>query len=237
MPALGFQQSYYEDSFKNAAHVGAYVSDQALFSTVLAHLAKPQAKPSYTMLITMENHGPWSTKAIALPHILDNRALPKGLSPEGAEQLSYYLSHLVNGDGALGDFAARLMARPRWTVLLFYGDHLPSLNTAFGDIGFDNGKTYADQRTHYMLISNRLLQPRKLDLSAYELPALLFDTVGLPEDGHLAFVGTILQLESGGSSARASHYEEISINTARDEVRCKEKIQLDGSCREKSAVQ
>ena len=237
MPALGFQQSYYEDSFKNAAHAGVYVSDQALFSTVLAHLAKPQANPSYTMLITMENHGPWSTKAIALPHILDHHALPKGLSPDGAEQLTYYLSHLMNGDLALGDFAARLMARPRWTVLLFYGDHLPSLNTAFEDIGFDNGKSYADQRTRYMLISNRPLQTRKLDLSAYELPGLLFDTIGLPADGYLAFDGAIRQAELGNSTARASFYEQISVNAAREEVRCKEKIRLDGSCRKKPAAQ
>ncbi|HEV7122509.1 MAG TPA: LTA synthase family protein [Rhodanobacter sp.] len=237
MPALGFQHSYYEDFFKNAARAGVYVSDQASFDTVLAHLAKPQAKPSYTMLITMENHGPWSLKAKALPHILDDRPLPKGLSPNGAEQLTYYLSHLVNGDMALGDFAAQLMARPRWTVLVFYGDHLPSLNAAFEDIGFDDGKTYADQRTHYMLISNRPLQPRKLDLSAYELPGLLFDTIGLPKDGYLAFDGAMSQAESGDSSERASHYEQVSINAARHEVRCKEKIQLDGSCRKKSAVQ
>lgn len=236
MPALGFQHSYYGDSFKNAARAGVYISDQALFDTVLAHLAKQQANPSYTMLITMENHGPWSLKAMALPHILDNHPLPKGLSPNGSEQLTYYLSHLVNGDVALRDFATRLMARPHWTVLLFYGDHLPSLNTAFGDIGFDDGKTYADQRTHYMLVSNRPLLPRKLDLSAYELPGLLFDTIGLPEDGYLAFDGAVREAESADSPARASHYEQVSINAARDEVRCKKKIQLDGSCDKKSAV-
>lgn len=230
MPALGFQHSYYEDSFRKAAHAGVYVSDHALFDTVLAHLAKPQANPSYTMLITMENHGPWSLKAKVLPHILDNHPLPKGLSPEGAEQLTYYLSHLVNGDVALGDFAVRLMARPRWTVLLFYGDHLPSLNTAFEDIGFDDGKNYAFQRTDYMLISNRPLTPQKLDLSAYELPGLLFDTIGLPEDGYLAFDGAVRKAASNDSPTRDPHYGQVFFNAARSEVRCKKKIQLNGSC-------
>jgi phosphoglycerol transferase MdoB-like AlkP superfamily enzyme len=230
MPQLGFQNSHYEKDFANAAHAGFYVSDQALFDVVLAHLQKEDSRPSYTMLITMENHGPWGNDVTALPHALDGRALPEGLSVQGRRELTYYLSHLVNGDAALGDFAQRLLARPRWTILLFYGDHLPSLNYAFRDLHFDNGLNHTEQQTRYMLVSNRPLQPRQLDANAYELPGLLFDTIGLPDDGYLAFDGAIRDAESADAASRRPDYGQVSLNAARMEVRCRHELTLQGTC-------
>lgn len=230
MPKLGFEQSHYEKDFAGAARAGVYVSDQALFNFVLAHLDHETDNPSYSLLITMENHGPWSNDPVGVEHALDNHPLPAGLSADGRRQLIYYASHLVNGDAALGDFSQRLLARPRWTILLFYGDHLPSLNSAFADLGFDDGKTYADEHTHYMLISNRPLKPRKLNLNAYELPGLLFDSIGLPEDGYLAFDGVLRQVEAKALPQEVPGYDQMFFNAARIEVRCKRKLSLSGKC-------
>jgi phosphoglycerol transferase MdoB-like AlkP superfamily enzyme len=230
MPQLGFQNSHYQEDFAKAAHAGLYVSDQALFDHVLEHLQKEDARPSYTMLITMENHGPWGHDVVALPHALDGKTLPAGLSAKGSQQLTYYLAHLVNGDAALGDFAQRLLARPRWTILLFYGDHLPSLDAAFTDIGFDNGLDHSHQHTRYMLVSNRPLPSRQLDLNAYELPGLLFDTIGLPDDGYLAFDGATRQTESASAASQKPNYDQVFINAARMEVRCREALTLQGAC-------
>jgi phosphoglycerol transferase MdoB-like AlkP superfamily enzyme len=230
MPELGFQRSYYEKDFAKAARAGLYISDQALFSFVLAQLDKEHDAPSYTMLITMENHGPWKRDAVDLPHALDGRSLPTGLSAKGTREMAYYLAHLVNGDAALGDFARDLMARPRWTVMLFYGDHLPSLDDAFKDTGFDDSEGFSAQRTRYMLISNRPIKPRELDLSAYELPGLLFDTLGLPGDGYLAFDGAIREAAAQAQPEQGAHYGQVSFNAARMEVRCRQKLSLAGTC-------
>lgn len=230
MPQLGFEHSHYEKDFVRAAHAGPYVSDQALFDVVLDHLQKEDGRPSYTMLITMENHGPWGNDVKALPHALDGQMLPDGLSPQGSQELTYYLAHLVNGDAALGNFAQRLLARPRWTILLFYGDHLPSLDHAFNDIGFDDGLDYSQQHTRYMLVSNRPLQPRQLDVNAYELPGLLFDTIGLSDDGYLAFDGAIRDAESSDAASQRPNYGQVSLNAARMEVRCRHALTLQGEC-------
>lgn len=231
MPELGFEHSYYQQAFAGAAHAGAYVSDRALFDFVLAHLQEEAAAPSYSLVITMENHGPWDNDPVGVEHVLDGRPLPAGLSAKARKQFVYYASHLVNGDAALGDFVQRLMARPRWTVLLFYGDHLPSLDTTFNELGFDDGKTYADEHTHYMLISNRPLAPHELNISAYELPGLLFDTIGLPTDGYLAFDGAIRQAETQAPASEGPHFGQIFINAARMEVRCEQKLDRNGKCR------
>lgn len=230
MPQLGFQHTHYLSAFAGAEHAGAYVSDRALFDYVLAHLDDAGKGPHYAMAITMENHGPWDSDPGTLANVLDGRPLPKGLSAAGLQEMTYYVSHLVNGDAALGDFAERLLARPRWTVLLFYGDHLPALPHAFADLHFDDGDSETDEHTRYMLLSNRPLAPRQLDLSAYELPALLFDTIGLPEDGFLAIESAVRRAWVQDNYQHGAEYGQVEFNGARLEVSCRHKLDAAGRC-------
>lgn len=231
MPELGFQHTYYLSSFAGAERSGEYVSDHALFDYVLAHLDDVGKGPHYAMVITMENHGPWDSDPGVLANVLDKRSLPKGLSPEGAMEMTYYLSHLVNGDAALGEFAKRLLARPRRTVLVFYGDHLPSLSHAFTDLHFDNDGTATDQHTRYMLISNRATPPHSLNISSYELPSLLFDTIGLPEDGFLAFESIIRpHWKNPSASAYDNKSVQVEVNGAQLEVACRRILDATGYC-------
>lgn len=229
MPMLGFQHIYFEKSFGHATRAGKYISDHALFDFVLSHLGQYGNNPFFVMAITMENHGPWDGDPGSLSHLLDGKPLPPGLSEKGSQQMRYYLSHLVNGDAALGEFAQRLMARKRWTILVFYGDHLPALDQAFRDLGFDNSKGYGSQKTDYMLLSNRPLTPRKLNIASYELPGLLFDVAGLPEDGYLAF-DSVGRYADGHRSPGDPDVGQVLYNAARLEVRCRRKITLEGTC-------
>jgi phosphoglycerol transferase MdoB-like AlkP superfamily enzyme len=231
MPLLGFQRSYYEKDFKGAERAGFYISDHALFDFVLDHLDDGGSGPKYSMIITMENHGPWMHDAGSLADVLKGKSLPPGMSADAKEEMTYYLSHLVNGDQALGDFAKRLLARPRWTVLLFYGDHLPALPHAFSEVAFDDGEASTAQHTRYMLISNRPLQPQTLNLNAYDLPGLLFDTVGLPEDGYLAMSSVIRQAWQRDHFDNGPSYGQVSFNAARLEVSCRRRITLNGKCK------
>ncbi|MDO1527640.1 LTA synthase family protein [Fulvimonas sp. R45] len=230
MPELGFQHAYYLRSFAGAAHAGEFVSDHALFDHVLAHLDDAGRGPHYAMVITMENHGPWDSDPGTLANVLGAHPLPRGLSAAGTEELTYYLTHLVNGDDALKDFAERLLARPRWTVLLFYGDHLPALPHAFADLGFDDNGTNVTQHTRYLLVSNRPLTPRKLNLSAYELPALLFDTIGFPEDGYLSLDSVVRQVWAEDHYRHGADYGQIQFNAAQLEVACRHKLDAAGKC-------
>lgn len=230
MPELGFEKSFYLKDFPDAKYAGLFVSDEALFDSVLSRLAKEGPGPTYTMAITMENHGPWTRPVTGIDAVVDNQALPQKLSAAGKMEMTYYLSHLANGDRALRDFASKLMARPRWTVLLFYGDHLPALDNAFHDLGFDNGDLIALQRTRYMIISNRPLKARTLDLNAYDLPGLLFDTLDLPEDGYLAFDSVLRDAAERDDHSQLSHYGALSFDAARMEISCKRKLSMTATC-------
>lgn len=231
MPQLGFEHQHFVQDFAGAQHAGAYVSDHALFDYVLAHLDANSHQPQYAMVITMENHGPWDKDPGALAKVLDGHSLPSGLSAAGTRELTYYLSHLVNGDQALGDFAKQLLARPHWTILVFYGDHLPALPHAFADLGFDDGKGDTEEHTRYLLISNRPLTPQHADLDSYDLPGLLFDVAGLPEDGYLAIASTIRQAWANAHYEHGPHFGQIQFNAAVLEVSCGHKLSATGKCK------
>jgi phosphoglycerol transferase MdoB-like AlkP superfamily enzyme len=233
MPALGFQRMYFEDAFKDAPRAGLFVSDQSLFDAVLAHLDDSSSSPSYTMIITMENHGPWNRDPGQLANLLKTNPLPGGLSEEGTEQMTYYASHLINGDTALADFATKLLARKRWTIFLFYGDHLPALDAAYQDLGFDDNRAAYQEHTRYMVLSNRPFdshQRRQLDLSAYDLPGLLFDIAGLPEDGYLALASSIRFASTHDVVANVDSYRNVQFNAARLEVTCGKKLNSTEVC-------
>jgi hypothetical protein len=230
MPLLGFRHTDYEESFKGAAHAGYYVGDQALFDHVLGVLEQHTDKPQFVMAITMENHGPWGGDVGDFGKILHDKPLPQGLSESARLELTHYLSHLVNGDRALGEFAARLLARPRWTVLLFYGDHLPSLHHAFEEVGFDDGQPGPAQHTRYVLLSNRSLPTRTLDINAYDLPGLVFDTIGLPEDGYLAIEAEVRKTIEQAPQADAPGYGQVVFNAARLALHCRRTLTIEAAC-------
>ena len=243
MPGLGFQNSYYTEAFGDSGREGAYTSDATLFNFVIKKLEKPDASPRYSMVITMENHGPWNRDPGALVSLLKEKALPQGLSAQGRQEMTYYLSHLADGDAALSDFAAKLLQRERWTILVFYGDHLPALVNAYNDIGFDDGNRPDEEHTRYMLLSNRPLAPtesRQQALHAYDLPSLLFDTIGLPEDGYLALASVIRAERSGSNDALQQLTKDTSVdplqrNAALLEVHCRRKLDASGECTKMSA--
>lgn len=229
MPRLGFSESHYVKSFADSERLGPHVSDRALFERLLAALKRPHERPQFVMGITMQNHGPWNGNTDALPEHLQHQPMPPGLSGAGARELGYYLAHLASGDAALGDFARALMARPRWTVLVFYGDHLPNLTDAFADLGFHDDGAATRQPTRYFIISNRLLEPRELDIDAFQLPGLVFDAVQLPMDGYLA-IGAVAR-ERVAAGDHGSVPAQIAYDAARAEVACGRVLDASGGCR------
>lgn len=231
IPQLGFEHEVYQEGFKDAAHAGYYVSDEALFDRVLASLDRHTDTPQFDMAITMENHGPWDADVGKFGAILDDMQLPTGLSEKGRLEFEHYMSHVVNGDRALGQFADKLLSRSRWTVLVFYGDHLPALPHAFRELGFDNGDPSTSQHTRYMILSNRPLDARRQALHAYDLPGLLFDTIGLPADGYLAIEAETRRLTRDQAEKKPPNVmQPVVFNAARLEVRCKARLDTEGAC-------
>jgi hypothetical protein len=72
------------------------------------------------------------------------------------------------------------------------------------------------------MVSNRTTDARQLSLHSYELPGLLFDYIGLPEDGYLAL--------SAAARDKKTDQSQVLFDAARMEVLCRRRITAEGKC-------
>ena len=109
MPSLGFTSVIGEEQFAGAPHDGPYVSDAALGDR-LAGIISEATEPTLIYAVTMENHGPWAA----------GRA--------GQEDaLAAWTHHVQTGDRLLVSLNKTLEARKQNALLVFFGDHRPSV--------------------------------------------------------------------------------------------------------------
>ncbi|GAP65510.1 phosphoglycerol transferase [Mizugakiibacter sediminis] len=190
--ALGFERFVALSAFPaDAPRDGLYVADRALTDEVLAQL-RDDGPPRFVFAISMEAHGPYGDSPGIDAAARDAIPVPAGVEGSARRELQNYLYHLRHADAELGRLAAALAQRPRPTLLLFYGDHLPALVDAYRALGFVDGGDMLRQTVPWLLIDPRHPQeaPRR-DLASWMLPALLLDRAGIRDDAWFAFLRTL----------------------------------------------
>lgn len=89
----------------------------------------------------------------------------------GAE---YYVNQLAETDKLIGELISQISMSGEDTVVVFFGDHQPSLGLEGKDI--ESGSIYT---TEYVIWSNFGLDAEDRDLASYELSSHLFDILGI----------------------------------------------------------
>jgi phosphoglycerol transferase MdoB-like AlkP superfamily enzyme len=146
--------------FRNAKKRGPYTSDEAVTDKLLDGMKKA-VSPMFYFVITMENHGPLHLEKVSEEEIKDYFTVAP---PQSCSDLQVYLRHLRNADQQLGRLRSALQARSRPYVLVFYGEHLPSMPDVYQELGFPDG------RTDYLVESSTERDRQDLDLDIAELP-------------------------------------------------------------------
>ena len=110
LPAAGFTELVGLESFAGQAQPGRYVKDAAVAEKIL-DLSRAASEPTLIYAVTMENHGPWSAEGA-----------------KGTEAALNHYNRLVHaGDSMLGQLCAGLSDLQRPALLVFFGDHRPSI--------------------------------------------------------------------------------------------------------------
>jgi hypothetical protein len=126
LPAAGFAELVGPDAFAPPS-TGRYVSDAAIADMILARAAGATGR-CFIHAVTIENHGPWP---------VDQAGAHGRLS-------TAYLALVARGDAMLARLMAGVAEMGRPAVLLFYGDHRPSIPGAVVPGG--------DRRTPYVVL-------------------------------------------------------------------------------------
>lgn len=217
---LGAQRFLALPDFQPAPKAGLFVADAALTDKVIAQLAD-EGPPQFVFAISMEAHGPYEVSPGLDAERLAAIALPEVLDEYGARTLRHFLYHLANADHELGRLAAFVQQRARPTVLLFYGDHLPGLHSAFAQLGFVDGLPPREQPVPYLILDTRGDVARLEHTRSWMLPALLLDVAGVEPDAYLALV-TALRHDGGllardNSALPEPRFAELARLRVRDE--------------------
>jgi hypothetical protein len=174
MPALGFERFLGREALAGSS-VPPYCPDPEFAGQILRILDE-EGPRTFIFAITMGNHGPWLASGPpidpAVAGIFDS-----GPAPDSGELLRY-LDGLRRSDAMLRVLMDGLARHASRSVLAFYGDHLPSLSTAFRHFGFEEWSSdYA--------IWPGAGAPQMRDLPVHELARLIVDAV-LGADSALA---------------------------------------------------
>ena len=128
----------------------------------------------YVFTISVQGHGDYPSTPV------------EGYTPEinvtnfpVAEQQSafeYYVNQIHEMDNFIGELIEKLSERDEETVLVLYGDHLPTFD--FTDDMLSNGDKF---QTQYVIWSNFQMDKQDKDLQAYQLSAYVMDRLGISE--------------------------------------------------------
>ncbi|PGQ72946.1 LTA synthase family protein [Bacillus cereus] len=180
---LGFDKFNAEDTMKNVDIDGDYISDLAMSKEIIAELEK-QKQPTFIHAVTMQNHFPFTEDRFG-----ENLIEISGLENEESKgELETYTEGLRRSDEALQYLIEQLDNLDRPTLLVFFGDHLPSLGTNksfYKENGYiTNEKTPSERlamaQTPLLMYANFDMPNDNLGLvSPIHFSNLIFDYAGL----------------------------------------------------------
>ncbi len=131
-PSMGFDDFYsQENDFLGAEVFHSGVSDEATYDKVM-ELLESSDEPQFVWDVTMQNHSGYDLGNI--PQEDQVNVEPQGVGNAKANaQLNEYLSCIQKSDEQLQAFMDRLRQLSRPVVLVFYGDHQPSITPTYID--------------------------------------------------------------------------------------------------------
>ena len=128
----------------------------------------------YVFTISVQGHGDYPSTPIEgyTPKIKVTNF------PVAEQQASfeYYVNQIHEMDNFIGELVDKLSERDEETVLVLYGDHLPTFD--FTDEMLTNGDKF---QTQYVIWSNFQIDKQNKDIQAYQLSAYVMERLGMSE--------------------------------------------------------
>lgn len=168
--SLGFD-TFTSSEFMNIQELTltGWPTDRHLLPPMLTALQSTEG-PDFLFAITVESHGSY-------PATYDLEPAITATGWEDANRMTafnYYLHAIHQVDLFIGELLAELENFPEDTVLILYGDHLPTFYIENDELA--NGNMY---QTEFVMWDNFGLTPKHRDLSAYQLGSFVLSRLGI----------------------------------------------------------
>jgi len=177
-----------------------WAKDAVLTEEILKCLNEDEEK-DFVFTVSVQPHGRYPTEYSEQLQYLDCVGMDNPARELGFE---YYLYQLRETDAFVGELVNALSDFEEKTVVVFYGDHLPSFNISADELSYGN-----EQTTEYVIWANYDIGNQKRDVQTYQLSAYVMNLCGIhegvifrlhqsydfPDDMQLAFQDYLNQLE------------------------------------------
>ncbi len=179
MRLLGFDDFICLSAMDNTPGVyGAFFEDAALYRETAALMAETDGA-DFCYVATMETHGGYGYD------MEDGNWFGNDFTGETRQCLNTYFSILHHADSALGAFLDELAAWDEPVVVVYFGDHIPSLGASvFAETQFDVTQPEGFL-TPYFIWSNYGLTAADQDMPLCRLGAYTLSLLGLNDDPYL----------------------------------------------------
>lgn len=152
--------------------LGTWPTDDILVGEVEKALDSTE-QSDFVYTITVEGHGIYPTeKVIENPDVTVTGAPTE----EENNQWEYYVNQIHNVDKFIANLTDMLSKRDEKTVVVFFGDHLPTMGLE--DTDMKSGSIF---KTQYVTWNNFGMEKVDRDLHAYQLLAAVTDQAGIHE--------------------------------------------------------
>lgn len=184
--ALGVDEMIYEEDMDNLEYIRAYASDASQYEYVKKYLESERDKPLFLFDVTVQNHGGYTGEISELPE----KVTITGHEGQYTETENY-LTLVHESDRALGELLSYLENYDEPTIVVFYGDHQPAIETGFIEMAMNKSEsdfTLEDRQKMYQvpffIWSNYSMEEERIDaMSINYLSTLLCEKLGLPMTG------------------------------------------------------
>lgn len=169
--------------------------DRILTGEILDTLDSTEG-PDFTLGITVQSHGKYQGFEV------DENAPIKVLSAPDEDledSYLYYVNQLYEVDHMIGDLVSALERREEETILVLYGDHLPSL-----DIEKEDLKDSNLYQTQYVIWDNMGLSQVEKNITSYQLYPEVLKRIGIQE-------GNITRFHQNAKWKTKSYHEDLKV--------------------------
>ncbi len=149
----------------------------------------------FTMGITVQSHGKYK----GFENDEARVKVEQAPDPKKVSDYEYYVNQLYEVDQMIGDLVTALEKRNEKTVLVFYGDHLPSLDIEKKDLQDSN--LY---QTQYVVWDNLGLAKTELNLTSYQMYPEILKRLGIN-------TGLFTKYQQSASWRTKSYHENLKM--------------------------
>jgi len=151
-----------------------WVKDYILTDEIIKALDSTPDQPDYVYTISVQGHGDYQNE----PVLEDPKITVTGAEDKAKNNYAweYYVNEINEMDQFIKELTERLEEYDEPTVLVMYGDHLPTMDLEMEDL--TNKYLY---QTQYVIWDNMGLEKKDMNLASYQIAAEVLDRVGIHE--------------------------------------------------------